>query len=53
MTMGVMAGMLLMGEISTKMMTRIQMGAIEKVGARMVREKERTEIEASLTVWTS
>lgn len=53
MTMRVMAGMILMGEISRKMMTRIQMEAIEKVGARMAREKEKTEIEASLTAWTS
>ena len=53
MTMRVMAGMILMGEISTKMMTRIQMGAIEKVGARMAREKEQTKVEASLTAWTS
>jgi hypothetical protein len=50
MTKRAMAGMILTGEISTKMMTRIQVGAIEKVEARMVREMEQAEIEASLTV---
>jgi len=53
MTMGVMAEMILMGEISTKIMTRNQVGAIVKVEASMVREMEQAEVEASLTIWTS